>query len=62
MSSTSTEYGLTVGFSIEQPWDKGSLQRVRRLLASPRFAHRPKADPNEVKQRIETLRNDWGDC
>jgi hypothetical protein len=31
------------------------------LLASPRFAHRPSALPDEVKLRIAELRNDWGD-
>jgi hypothetical protein len=32
-----------------------------KLLASPRFAQRPSALPDEVQQRIAELRNDWGD-
>lgn len=33
--------------------------RALELLASPRFARRPQAAPEEVRQRIDTLRNDW---
>jgi hypothetical protein len=35
--------------------------RALELLASPRFARRPQAAPEEVRQRIDTLRNDWDD-
>lgn len=37
----------------------GSAAQALELLASPRFAQRPKATPSEVQQRIEDLRNDW---
>lgn len=30
-----------------------------KLLASPRFAHRPLALADEVRRRIADLRNDW---
>lgn len=33
--------------------------RVLALLQSSRFADRPMADPVEVAQRIDNLRNDW---
>jgi len=29
------------------------------LLASPRFANRPAASAEEVKQRVDTLRDEW---
>lgn len=38
-----------------------SAAQALKLLASPRFAHRPAASPVEVQQRIDELRNDWGD-
>lgn len=39
----------------------GSAAGALELLASPRFAQRPVALPDEVQQRIGELRNDWGD-
>lgn len=36
-----------------------SAARALELLASDRYMRRPRADLDEVKQRIETLRNDW---
>lgn len=39
----------------------GSAEKALELLASPRFAQRPAALPSEVQQRINELRNDWGD-
>lgn len=39
----------------------GSAAQALELLASDRYARRPQADPDEVRQRIDTLRNDWGD-
>ena len=39
----------------------GSAAMALELLASPRFAQRPVALPDEVQQRIGELRNDWGD-
>ena len=39
----------------------GSAASALELLASPRFAQRPEALPDEVQQRINELRNDWGD-
>jgi hypothetical protein len=39
----------------------GSAAKALELLASPRFALRPAALADEVQQRINELRNDWGD-
>ena len=39
----------------------GSAAQALKLLASPRFAQCPAANPVEVQQRIDGLRNDWGD-
>ena len=39
----------------------GSAAKALELLASPRFAQRPVALSDEVQQRINELRNDWGD-
>ena len=39
----------------------GSAAKALELLASPRFALRPTALADEVQQRINELRNDWGD-
>lgn len=41
--------------------ENSSAARALKLLASPRFAQRPAASPVEVQQRIDELRNDWGD-
>jgi len=38
-----------------------SAAKALELLASPRFAQRPVALPDEVQQRISELRNNWGD-
>lgn len=50
--------------SAEQPAPastaESSAAQALALLATPRFAQRPTADPGEVHQRIEALRNDWG--
>ncbi|MGZ8257431.1 MAG: hypothetical protein ACXWTX_06655 [Gallionella sp.] len=39
----------------------GSAANALELLATPRFAQRPPALADEVQQRINELRNDWGD-
>lgn len=39
----------------------GSAAQALKLLASPRFANRPVADLDEVQQRINNLRNEWGE-
>jgi hypothetical protein len=39
----------------------GSAAQALAMLASDRYAHRQPADVGEVGQRIEALRNDWGD-
>lgn len=41
------------------PVDGCSAAQALKLLASPRFAHRPTASPVEMQERIENLRNDW---
>lgn len=41
--------------------EDSSAAKALKLLASPRFAQRPVALPDEVQQRISALRNDWGD-
>ncbi|HLA35379.1 MAG TPA: hypothetical protein VJ001_11005 [Rhodocyclaceae bacterium] len=41
--------------------EQGSAAKALELLASPRFAKRPSADPAEVQARIEALRNDWNE-
>lgn len=38
---------------------RGNVARTLALLASPRFAHRPKASHTEVTQRISALRDGW---
>lgn len=43
------------------PSEKGRVSDVLKLLATDRFTHRPAADPKEVQDRIEGLRNEWGD-
>ncbi|MFA7241804.1 MAG: hypothetical protein WC091_16960 [Sulfuricellaceae bacterium] len=40
--------------------ESGSAAQALKLLASPRFVQRPAANPVEVQQRIDDLRNDWG--
>ena len=37
----------------------GSAARALELLATPRFAQRPSASPEEIAARIEGLRLDW---
>lgn len=41
--------------------EKGRVSDVLKLLTTDRFAHRPVADPKEIQDRIEGLRNEWGD-
>lgn len=38
---------------------QGNVARTLTLLASPRFAQRPKANDAEVAQRIAVLRDEW---
>jgi hypothetical protein len=38
---------------------RGSAEMALALLASPRFTNRPEASPDEVRQRIAALRNEW---
>ncbi|MBS3952721.1 MAG: hypothetical protein KGZ88_07220 [Methylomicrobium sp.] len=38
---------------------KGSVSRTLRLLASPRFQHRPRANLEEVQRRIFAIRDEW---
>ena len=40
----------------------GSVARVLALLASPRFSRRPLAEADEVAKRINSLREEWGNC
>lgn len=40
---------------------KGNVAATLALLRSPEFLAIPKADPAEVEQRIQNLRNDWND-
>jgi len=46
----------------EQPPERGNGAAVLALLQTPRFAQRPAADAEEVAQRIQNLRDDWGDA
>jgi len=39
----------------------GNAENALNLLASPRFANRPVASAEEVKQRVAGLRGEWGD-
>jgi hypothetical protein len=41
---------------------KGSVEATLALLRSPGFLAIPNADPAEVEQRIQDLRNDWNDA
>jgi hypothetical protein len=43
------------------PTNRGTAAEALALLASPRFALRPAATPEEVQQRIASLRSDWSD-
>ena len=38
---------------------RGSAARALALLASPRFARRPRGEPEEVRRRLAAMRNDW---
>ncbi|MBU2569384.1 MAG: hypothetical protein KJ725_04980 [Gammaproteobacteria bacterium] len=38
---------------------KGNASRALRLLASPRFQHRPKANPEETQRHISAIRDEW---
>ena len=40
---------------------KGSVANLLALLQSPEFRAIPRADPQEVEERIQELRNDWND-
>lgn len=39
--------------------NQGSVAATLALLRSPEFLALPKAEPEEVEQRIQELRNDW---
>lgn len=41
--------------------ERGNGAAVLALLQTPRFANRPSADPAEIEQRIQNLRDDWDD-
>ena len=41
--------------------EEGSVSATLGLLHSLEFRTLPKADPAEIEQRIQALRNDWGD-
>lgn len=43
-----------------RPVEHASARQALAMLASPRFANRPAASSEEVKQRIGALRNGWG--
>ncbi|WP_404357434.1 hypothetical protein [Methylotuvimicrobium sp. KM1] len=38
---------------------KGNASRALRLLASPRFQHRPKNNSEEIQRRISAIRDEW---
>ena len=40
---------------------KGSVANLLALLQSPEFRAIPRADPQEIEERIQELRNDWND-
>jgi len=46
-------------FQIPPNDERGSMLRVLKLLSSPRFAHRPPANINEVAKHITAMRNEW---
>jgi len=58
LAGMSEEKGDILGGTLKKG---GSAANALELLASPRFAHRPAALSEEVQQRINELRNDWGD-
>jgi hypothetical protein len=41
--------------------EKGSVAATLALLQSPEFRKLPKSDAAEIEQRIQSLRDDWGD-
>jgi hypothetical protein len=43
------------------PQTRSSAEATLALLRSPTFQALPKADPQEIEQRIASLRNDWGE-
>jgi len=46
---------------VEEKPERGNGAAILALLQTPRFANRPPADPEEIEQRIQSLRNDWDD-
>lgn len=45
---------------MEEQIERGNGAVILALLNTPRFANRPPAAPEEIEQRIQELRNDWG--
>ncbi|MFB1490949.1 MULTISPECIES: hypothetical protein [unclassified Thiocapsa] len=41
------------------PAPSGTAARALALLATPRYAKRPRSDPAEVHKRLAALRTDW---
>ena len=41
------------------PTPRGTAAQALALLASPRYAKRPRSKPEEVSRRIAALRSDW---
>ena len=50
---------LLTSDSASDDEQRGSVTRTLALLATPRFAQRPKAQGPEVEQRIAILRGEW---
>ena len=47
--------------SSVNPVETGNVAATLKLLHSPKFRQVPKSDAEEIQQRIQTLRDDWGD-
>jgi predicted DNA-binding antitoxin AbrB/MazE fold protein len=46
---------------LEYSGGSGDGREILALLQSPRFITRPPADPQEIEERIQAMRDDWGD-
>ena len=45
--------------NLQMDGERGSVARAMALLSLPRFSSRPAADTDEVRQRINDIRNEW---
>ncbi len=51
--------GAAVHPVVVEAANRGSVENLIALLATPEFQALPKADPQEMDERIQELRHDW---